>query len=69
MSVKPGLKAIYIIGQRKAFYRHRIQACSWKWKKTIDIDIHVTYVTSRNGVWKIMQSIRITSRPPSRIRK
>ena len=32
----------------------------------IDIDI---LVTSRNGDRKIMQSIRITSRPPSRKRK
>ena len=35
-------------------------------KETIDIDI---LVTSRNGDRKIMQSIRITSRPPSRKRK
>ena len=35
-------------------------------KETVDIDI---LVMSRNGYRKIMQSIRITSRPPSRIRK
>ena len=35
-------------------------------KETIDIDI---YATSRNGDRKIIQSIRVTSRPPSRIRK
>ena len=35
-------------------------------KEIVDIDI---LVTSRNGDRKIMQSIRITSRPPSRIRK
>ena len=35
-------------------------------KETIDIDI---YATSRNGDRKIMQSIRVTSRPPSRISK
>ena len=35
-------------------------------KKTVDIDI---LVTSRNGERKIMQSIRITSRSTSRIRK
>ena len=35
-------------------------------KKLIDIDI---LVTSRNGYIKIMQSIRVTSRPPLRIRK
>ena len=33
-------------------------------KETVDIDIPVT---SRNGDKKIIQSIRITSRPPSRI--
>ena len=32
-------------------------------KETVDIDI---LVTSRNGDRKIMQSIRIMSRPPSR---
>ena len=35
-------------------------------KETVDIDI---LVTSRNGNRKIMQSIRITSRSPLRIRK
>ena len=35
-------------------------------KETFDIDI---LVTSRNGDRKIMQSIRITSRPPLRTRK
>ena len=35
-------------------------------KETIDINI---LVTSRNGDRKIMQSIRIMSRPPLRIRK
>ena len=35
-------------------------------KETIDIDIHVTY---RSGDRKIMQSIKVTSRPPLRIRQ
>ena len=59
-------KATKIIGQRKTFYRQRIAEPSCARKKTVDIDI---LVTSRNGDRKIMRSIRITSRPPSRIRK
>ena len=51
------------IGQRKAFYRQRIPEFSRARKETVDIDI---LVTSRNGDKKVMQSIRITSRPPSR---
>ena len=35
-------------------------------EETVDIDI---LVTSRNADIKIMQSMRITSRPPSRARK
>ena len=58
MSVNSGLKATKIIGQRKAFYRHRIPEFSCARKETVDIDI---LVTSRNGDRKIMQSIRITS--------
>ena len=54
------------MGQRKAFYRQIIPEFSSARKKTVDIDI---LVTSRNGDRKIMQPIRITSRPPSRIRK
>ena len=48
-----------MIGQRKAFSRQRILGAR---KETVDIDI---LVTSRNGDRKIMQSIRITTRPPS----
>ena len=66
MSVNSRLKAIKIIGQRKAFYRQTIPEPSCARKETIDIDI---LVTSRNGDGKIMQSIRITRRPPSRKRK
>ena len=66
MSVNSGLKATKIIGQRKAFYRQRVPEFSRPRKETVDIDILVTY---RNGHRKIMQSIRIISRPPSRKRK
>ena len=66
MSVNSRLKATKIKGQRKAFYRQRIPESSCARKETVDIDI---LVTSRNGYRKIMQSIRLTSRPPSRKRK
>ena len=60
------LKATKIIGQRKAFHRQRIPESSCARKKTDDIDI---ILKSRNGNRKIMKSIRITSKPPSRKRK
>ena len=66
MSVNSGLKATQIIGQRKAFYRQRIPEPSCLRKETVDIDV---LVTTRNGHRKIMQSMRITSRPNSRKRK
>ena len=66
MSVNSGLKTTKIIGQRKAFYRQRIPEFRCARKETVDIDI---LVTSRNCDRKIMQSIRITSRPPLRKRK
>ena len=66
MSVNSRLKATQIIGQRKAFYSQRVPESSCAMKDTVDIDI---FVTSRNGDRKIMQSIRTTSRPLSRIRK
>ena len=49
-----------------AFYGQRIPEFTCAKKETVDIDI---LVTSWNGDRKIMQSIRITSRRPSRIRK
>ena len=60
-----------IIDQRKAVYMQRIPVCSCARKnsckrKNVYIDIPVT---SRNSDRKIMQSISITRRPPSRIRK
>ena len=61
MSVNSRLKAIQIIGQRKAFYRQKIPESSCARKETVDTDV---LVTSRNGDRKIMQSI-ITSGPPS----
>ena len=66
MSVNSRLNATKIIGERKAFYRQRIPESSCPKKETVDIDI---LVTSRNGGKKAMQSIRITSRPPTRKRK
>ena len=52
--------------QRKAFYRQSIPESSCARKETVDIE---TLVTSRNGDRKIMQSIRMTSRPSLRIRE
>ena len=66
ISVNSRLKATSIIFQRKAFYRHRIPESSCVRKGTVNLDSHAT---SRNGDRKIMQSIRITSRPPSSKRK
>ena len=66
MSVNSRLKTTKIIGQSKAFYRQRIPGSSYARKEIADKDI---LVKSRNGDRKIMQSIRITIRPPSRISK
>ena len=66
MKLLPRPKANKILGQSKAFYRQRISGSSCATKETVDIDI---LVTSRNGDRKIMQSIRIMSRPPLRKRK
>ena len=66
MSVNSRLKATKVIGQRKAFRRQRIPESSCMRKETVDIHI---LVTLRNGDRKIMRSIKITSRHPSRIRK
>ena len=66
MPVNCRLRATQIIGQRKAFYRQKIPKSSCARKETVDIEI---VVTSKNGHKKIMQSIRIMSRPPSRKRK
>ena len=66
MPVNSRLKSTKMIGQRKAFYRHRIPEPSRARKETVDIDI---LVTSGNGDRKIMQSIRIKTRPTSRKKK
>ena len=66
MSANSRVKPTKIIGQRKAFYRQRIPESSYARKETVDIDI---LVTSMNDDRKIIQSIRITNRPPSRKRK
>ena len=66
MPVNARLKATKIQGQRKAFCRQRIPESHCARKETVDMEI---LVTSRNGDIRIMQSIRIMSRPPSRIRK
>ena len=60
------LKPFRLWDQKKAFYRQRIPESSCVRKETVDIDI---LVTSRNDGRKIMQSIRVTSRPLSRKRK
>ena len=60
------LKTPKIFGQRITFYCQRIREPSCERRETVDIDI---LATSRNGDRKIMQSIKITSRLPSRIRK
>ena len=66
MSVNCRLKATKIIGQKKSFYRQRIPESSCARKETVEIDI---LVPSRNDGRKIMQAIRISSRPSSRKRK
>ena len=63
MPVNSRLKTTKIIAQRKAFYRQIIPESSCARKETVDINI---LVTSRNGDRKIMQSIKILSRPPLR---
>ena len=56
MSANSRLKSC--LGQRKVFYRQRIPEPSSARKETVDI-----LLTTRNGDRKIMQSIRIRSRP------
>ena len=63
MSVNHRLKATKIVGQRKIFYKQIIPVSR---KETVDI---VILVASWNGDRKIMQSIRVTSKPSSRISK
>ena len=67
VSINSRLKAIYIIGQRKAFCGQRIPESSCARKETVDIEILIT--SRRKGDKKIMQPIRITSKTATRIRK
>ena len=64
MSVNSRLKTMIL--QRKTFYRQKMSDSTRARKEIVDIDI---LVTSRNGDRKIIQSIRITSRTPSRVRE
>ena len=66
MPVNCRRKGTKIIGQRKAFYWQKIPESSCARKETVDVGI---LVTSRDGDRKIKQSIRKTSRSPSRIWK
>ena len=66
MSVNSRLKATKIIGQRKAFYKQRIPESSCVRKETVKRDI---LVAARKSDRKIMQTIRITSKSPSRIKE
>ena len=66
MPVNSRLKATKIISQREAIYRQIIPESICAKEETVNIGI---FETSRNGDRKIIQSIRITRRPPSRIRK
>ena len=67
MSMNSRLKAIYIIGQRKAFCEQRIPEPSCAREETVDIEILIT--SRRKGDRKIMQPIRITSETATRMRK
>ena len=60
-------KAIYIIGQRKAFSGQRIPESCCARKETVDIEILIT--SRKKGDKKIMQPIRITSETTTRMRK
>ena len=60
------LKATKIIGQRKAFYRQRIPGSSCARKET---DRHFVTFGDRITSRLVRQSVRITSRPPSRLSK
>ena len=53
-----------MIGQRKTFCKQRVLESSLTRKEAVD-----TLVTPRDGDRKIMQPIKITSRPATKIRK
>ena len=58
-------------GKKKAFCKQRIAETSCMRKKTVGILKHLDniLITSRDVDIKIMQSIKITARPSTRIRK
>ena len=60
------LSVVSKVGHRKPFYGQNLPESSCVGKETVNIDI---LVTSRNSDRKIMESIRITSKTPSRIKK
>ena len=60
MPVDSRLKATMIKGQSKAFYRQRIPEPRSVRKETVDIAILVIFINVNR---KIIQSIRVTSRP------
>ena len=67
VSLNPRLNSHYEAwSYKKKKNKKIIRESSCAKKEIADVDI---LVTSRNGDRKIMQSIRITSRPPSSIRK
>ena len=65
-SANSRFKATKIIDQMKAFHSQRIPDSSRASQETVDIGI---FVRLKNGDGKIMQSISITSRTPSKKRK
>ena len=60
------LSVVSKVGHRKAFYGQNVPESSCAGKETVNIDI---LVTSRNSDRKIMESVRITSRTPSKTKK
>ena len=53
-----GSRAIWIIGQKKAFYKQRILESKCNRKETVD---KVILITSRNSERKVVRPIRRTS--------
>ena len=66
MSINSRLKAIQIRAQRGAFYRQRTPESRCASRESVDIDV---LITSRNGDGKLLQQIRISSGPSTRMRK
>ena len=70
MSDNSRIKATKIIGQRKAFCMQRIPNLAVQGKKLLKEIAYIDFlVTSSNSDRKIIQSLRIISRLPSRISK